>query len=301
MRIVLKCLSSTVIAATLVISAYAQNQSNLTTSSPSLTTPLDQRASAAQRENYDPLLDLPPLPHHTVTLIGGTVVSLDEVMNRMVLQPFGTKQKLRVHFDTRTHFYRDGKAITEREVKQGQRVYLDSMLNGDRVFAKSIWIQSSAENGIGRGQIIQFDPQGSTLTVRDELANEPLKLKLTPATVIHKAGQAGSTNDLTENALVSMTFGPQKEVREITVLATPGSTFTFGGRVTYLDLSRKVIAVDNRSDGKNYDVYVDAIAPNVLRQMHEGEEVSVSAVFDGDKYSARSVNVVGANSSQQNP
>lgn len=301
MRTLLTCLSAVVFASGLAASAHAQNPPNLGVGSPSSSAPATQSQNAGQAENYDPLLDLPPLPHHTVTLIGGTVVSLDEVMNRMVLQPFGAKQKMRVHFDTRTHFYRDGKAITEREVKQGQRVYLDSMLNGDRVFAKSIWIQSSAENGSGRGQIIQLDPQRSTLTVRDELANEPLKLQLTPATVIHKGGQAGSLNDLTENALVSITFGPRKEVREVTVLATPGSVFTFAGRVTYLDLSRKVIAVDNRSDGNNYDVYVDAIAPNVLRQMHEGEEVSVSAVFDGERYSARSVDVVGANSSQKNP
>src|SRR5579872_4728804 len=100
---------------------------------------------AAQRENYDPLLDLPPLPRKEVTLIGGTVVSLDEIMNRMVVQPFGGKQKMKVAFDSRTHFYENGKAITEREIKQGQRIYLDSMLNGSKVFAKTIWIQTSVE------------------------------------------------------------------------------------------------------------------------------------------------------------
>src|SRR5215469_3025043 len=78
---------------------------------------------AAARESYDPLLDLPPLPHETVTLIGATVVSLDEIMNRMVVEPFGGKQKMKVAFDSRTHFYQNGKAITEREIKQGQRIY----------------------------------------------------------------------------------------------------------------------------------------------------------------------------------
>src|SRR5215472_13201867 len=96
---------------------------------------------------YDPLLDPPPLPHNQVTLIGGTVASLDEVMNRMQLHPFGSREKMEVRFDTRTKFYQDGKPISYRMIKQGQRVYLDTMLNGSEVFAKSIWIQSTPESG----------------------------------------------------------------------------------------------------------------------------------------------------------
>ena len=38
------------------------------------------QSPAAQRENYDPLLDLPPLPNNRVTLMGGTVSGLDEVL-----------------------------------------------------------------------------------------------------------------------------------------------------------------------------------------------------------------------------
>ena len=249
-------------------------------------------------EDYDALLDLPPLKHDTVTLIGGAVVSLDEVMNRMVLQPFGTKQKLRVHFDTRTNFYRDGKPITEREVKQGQRVYLDTQLNGDRVFAKTVWIHTSAESGVGRGQIIDFDPSRRTITVRDELSNQPLRLQLASNAAIRKGNQPGSESDLVQGALVGIEFGAQKELRAITVLASPGSSFTFAGKVTYVDLSQKLIAIDNRSDGKKYDVSMEAIAPSMLRQVREGEDVSVSAVFDGERYSARSLNLAATQSPQ---
>jgi hypothetical protein len=59
-----------------------------------------------------------------------------------------------------------------------------------------------------------------------------------------------------------------------------------------------MIAIDNRSDGKKYDVSVEAIAPSVLRQIDEGEDVSVSTVFDGNRYSARSVDVIKAKSAQ---
>jgi hypothetical protein len=254
--------------------------------------------SVRRSEDYDPLLDLPPLPHEKVTLIGGVVVRLDEVMNHMVFQPFGTNQKMQVHFDTRTHFYLDGKPITEREVKQGQRIYLDTQLNGDRVFAKTIWIRSSTQNGMGRGQIVDFDPGHRVVTVRDELSNQPLKLHLAPNAIIRKENQPGSEGDLVQGALVNIEFGTQRELRAITVLASPGSTFAFAGRVTFVDLSQKMIAIDNRSDGKKYDVAMDAIAPSVLRQIREGAEVSVSTVFDGARYSARSVDLEAAQSPQ---
>lgn len=253
--------------------------------------------TAAERENYDPLLDLPPLPHNQVTLVGGTVVSLDEIMNRMVVQPFGGKQKIKVSFDTRTHFYQNGKAIGERDIKHGQRIYLDTMLNGSKVFAKTIWIQSSVDSGVGQGQILNFDSRGQILTVRDELSNEPLKMHLSSGTVIRKGDQSGSVADLTEGSLVTLSFGPQRELREVKVLAKPGTEFTFAGRVTYVDMSKKLIAIDNRTDRKKYDVYVNAIPENVLRQVREGSDVNISAVFSGNQYDARSVAL--ANAAQQ--
>jgi len=274
---------------------WAQSQST-PNSQPPGTRPA---SAAAERENYDPLLDLPPLPHNEVTLIGGTVVRLDEIMNRMVVQPFGGKQKMNVAFDTRTHFYQDGKAITEREIKQGQRIYLDTMLNGNKVFAKTIWIQTAVESGVGQGQIIDFDDGKQVLTVRDELSSQPLKMRLSSGVVIRKGEQPASKSDLVQGALVALTFGPQREVQQVTVLATPGTAFTFSGRVTYVDMSRKMIAIDNRSDRKKYDVSVNAIPQSVLRQVREGSEISLSAVFDGNQYDARSLTPAAAASAQQ--
>lgn len=276
--------------------AYAQNQSGFA-ATPGASNPATNSAPAAstvRRGDYDPLLDLPPLPRKPITLMGGVVLNNDEVLNRMTFQPFGTKQKLQVHFDTRTRFFLDGKQITEREIKPGQRIYLDTMLNGNRVFAKSIWIKTSA-TGVGRGQIVSFDAQRGVLTINDELSSQPIKLQLTPSSVIRKGRQSGSQSDLVQGALVDLDFGAQKDLRTVTVLATPGTTFIFAGRVTYLDLSQKLIAVDNRSDGKKYDISMEAIAPSVLRQVHEGSEVSVSAVFDGERYSARSIDFASAN------
>jgi hypothetical protein len=282
-------LTAAVAVGTLATITSAQNQQGSSVNTP------PQAQTPAQRENYDPLLDLPPLPKNQVTLIGGTVSGLDEVMNRMIFQPFGEKRKMNVAFDTRTRFYRDGQPITYREIKQGQRVYLDTMLNGSKVFAKSIWIQSAADNGVGRGQIVEFDAQHNTLTVRDELSSQSIEMRLTPSTVIRSADRTASTADLVPGALVSLSFGPQQELREVTLSAKPGSTFTFAGRVSYLDLSRKIIAIDNQSDKLKYDVSIDAIAPNILRQLHEGDSIAVMAVFDGARYDARRIDLPSRN------
>jgi hypothetical protein len=261
---------------------------------PGMTPPAATPAQPNQPHKYDPLLDLPPLPPGKVTLIGGTVTSLDQVLNQLKLQPFGTKKEMRVHLDTRTRFFRDGAPISERDIKEGQRVYLDTMLNGDRVFAKTIWIRSSMEEGSSRGQITEVDPQRNSLTVRDELTDQTVKLQISSHTVIRKGTQPGAVSDLSPGALVSLSFGSQRDVREIDLLATPGSVFTFAGQITYLDVSRKLIAIANLSDKKSYDIYVDAIAPSQLRQLREGENVNISAVFDGSRYAARSVDFQSA-------
>jgi hypothetical protein len=253
----------------------------------------------AQRENYDPLLDPPPLPEGQVTLIGGTIISLDEIMNRMVVEPFGSKQKLHLAFDTRTHFFRDTKPVSEREIRQGERIYVDTMLNGSKVFAKTIWIQSSADSGMGRGQILDYDVEHRTLTIRDELSSQPLKMQVTPSTIFEEGSRRASSQELVRGTLVAVTFGPQRELRQVTLLARPGSTFTFAGRITYLDLSQKTIAVDNNSDRKKYDISIAAIPPNLVRQLHEGSQIAVSTVFDGEHYNARKIDLLNSNPATQ--
>jgi len=286
-----KKLSLLTLAGVVSLPLVAQNQPPAVPVSPRETvSPSTPAASPAGRhENRDPLLDLPELPNNKVTLIGGTVKSLDEVMNKMVVVPFGSKQSVPVSFDTRTDFFQDGKPISYRTIREGQRVYLDTMLNGTIVFAKKIWIQSSADSGVGRGQVVAYSPERQILTIREELSDQPIKMQLSPTTILKRGQEAAAPADLVPGTLVSISFGPQRELREVDLLARPGSTFVFQGRITYLDMSRRLIAIDNRSDNKKYDISVRAIAPSILRQLREGSEVSVSAVFDGRRYDARTL------------
>jgi len=286
-----KALSLLTLASVVSLPLAAQTQPPAGLGSPREGAPQSPAAAspAGRHENRDPLLDLPELPNNKVTLIGGTVKSLDEVMNKMVVVPFGSKQNVPVSFDTRTDFFQDGKPISYRTIREGQRVYLDTMLNGTTVFAKKIWIQSSADSGVGRGQVVAYNAERQTLTIREELSDQPIKMQLSRTTVLKRGQEPAGAADLVPGTLVSISFGPQRELREVNLLARPGSTFVFQGRVTYLDMSRRLIAIDNRSDNKKYDVSVRAIAPSILKQLREGSEVSVSAVFDGSGYDARTL------------
>jgi len=75
-------------------------------------------------------------------------------------------------------------------------------------------------------------------------------------------------------------------------LAQPGSSFSFFGKVTYVDLSRRLIAIANQPDSKTYDIYLEALPMSALRDVRQGSEVGISAVFDGSRYVARSIEVV---------
>src|SRR5262249_51616637 len=90
----------------------------------------------------DPLLDVPPLPKGNVTVVGGTVEKVDQIRNKMVVEPFGGGDKLKVTFDERTHIFRDGTETTQMGIHKGDRVYVDTMLDGARVFARNIRVQS---------------------------------------------------------------------------------------------------------------------------------------------------------------
>jgi hypothetical protein len=104
--------------------------------------------------------------------------------------------------------------------------------------------------------------------------------------------------------LVEVSFDSGKAnsgvVRELSLLATPGSSFTFLGTITYIDVSQKLISVANQNDGKNYDIYLESLPASILQSLHEGSEAAVSALFDGRRYVAQKVDVVkgGAGNSE---
>jgi hypothetical protein len=294
----------------LAIAANAQTQSTLSSSNPvsanstssnsvlSNTTDRPGVATAeTQHQPYDSLLDLPPLPHSKVSLIGGTVMDVNRVLNRITIRPFGSKQDMHLVFDVRSQIERDGKPATERDIRPGQHVYIDSMLDGARLFAKSIRIRTPGSSGIGYGQVLSYNADSRMLTLMDELSDQAVHFRLSPTTVIRSGSETRPPADLKPGSLVSLDFGTQQGivvVREISLLAETGAAFLFVGKITFVDLARKLIAVNNQSDGKTYEIHLPSITSSVIQDLHEGREVSVWAVFDGTNYAARSVTPVAS-------
>lgn len=283
--------------------AVGQSQSNFATPATNPSTSNSTASSTpGQPQAYDPLLDPPPLPHHNATLIGGSITYLDPVRNKITLRPFGDGHKMHIAFDTRTQIFEDGKTLNEAALQTGQRVYIDTILNGTTVFAKAVQIQSKGGGGSGRGQILDYDSGTGTLSLRDELSNQAASFKVSPSVAVRSGNETRTVADLVPGALVSLSFATQQNhpvVQQVDLLAKPGSSFTFYGKITYVDLSQKTVALDNQNDDKNYQIHLTSIPQSMLRNLHEGTIVQISAVFDGSQYVARNLSFPGSTSENQ--
>lgn len=284
--------------------AQAQSQSNQAASpaAPAVAAPADLPAPVTQRyDNADqgptgtgePILPAPPMPKSTTTLVGGTVDGVDHVRDRVALHPFGGK-KMVVHFDERTHIYRDGVETTQLAIHKGDRVYVDTMLDGSQVLARNIRVITQISAADARGQVLVNS--GNEISLRDDLSGQPVDLVVDGNTHVVRDGKQATVADLTPGSLVTVQFAPDKAdrgiAREIRVLASPGAVFTFSGRVTNLDLSVGQISIANQSDSKTYDISV--VRPLLPGNLMVGSDVVVKAMFDGKQYTANSVNVTQA-------
>jgi len=242
----------------------------------------------------DPLLDVPPLPRGKVTMEGGIVAKIDPIRNHLTLAPFGAKEKMKIAFDERTHFFRDGRETTQAAIHQGDRVYVDTMLDGPRVFARNVHIISQRSVADVTGQVVAVNSATRRLILRDRLSGSDLNLNLAPDTrVDNLEGQAESQSQLTPGTIVSVHFVPGRRgastADEVKILAQPGQIFTFSGKVTNVDLRNGMMAVNNQSDNEIYDIAFDPKDDGNLNLLRMGAQVTVKASFTGKGYRAESI------------
>jgi hypothetical protein len=252
-------------------------------------------ASSKTNEDYDPLLDVPPLPKGKVTLIGGTVTGIDRVRDKLNVRAFGGK-KMSVAFDERSHIYRDGAETTQLGIRKGDRVYLDTMLDGARVFAKNIRVETRTGGADARGQVLSYNPSRGALTLRDELSSRPVEFRIAQNVVVKRGDQPGSLSELTPGSLVAVKFATdgvdRATIREVSIYATPGANFTFSGPVTYLDLRLNKLAIANRTDNKTYEIDFDPATLGPERgNLQIGRDVTVLATFEPRGYRADKITV----------
>jgi hypothetical protein len=239
------------------------------------------------------LPDLPRLPQAKATLIGGTVERLDRVRDQITVRVFGGG-KMNVLFDPRSRVYRGTTEATLADLKVGERVYLDTILDGDTVFARSIRVKSSQAVGESQGVVLKYRSDRGEVSIRDSISPTPLRVRVNSATKFLQGDKPVSASMLSEGSLVGVKFGSEGNghdvAREISILALPGTRYTFAGQIVHIDLRTGLLVINSSTDHKTYEVYLDPSAP-ADDNLHAGAVVRVIANFEGSRYVARSVSI----------
>lgn len=233
-------------------------------------------------------------PEGKPTLMGGTIARIDRVRDEMSIRPFGGG-KVRVLFDPRTQIYRDGTIASARDLQNGDRVYVDTMLAGKDIFAKTVRVVTQNTAGQSLGQVVTYDAAKGELVVHDPIAAENLRVRMLAGTVVSRQGHILPSFDLPEGTLVSVVFVPGNAgspvAREVSILATPGNEFVFVGKVVHLDLHLGLMVVVDPRDRKTYEISFDSAKIAVSESLHEGSMVEVTTRFDGLHYLASAIRV----------
>lgn len=244
--------------------------------------------------------DLLAIPKGKSTVIGGMISGVDPIADRLTLKVFGGKQ-MKILFDERTLVYRDGAKSSLRDLRANDSASVETMLDGDTVFARSIHMLSRSPEGECHGQIVSYDPGTSTLTVSESLSPESIRLVVPAGTTIVRQGQSASKSgsagfsDLQKGTLISATFASDTKgqgiAHRIAILASPGDELSFSGSVTFLDLRSNQFVVADGGNNQSYKIVFDPAALPAARNLHEGANVKVTAEFDGSHYIARAITV----------
>src|SRR5579872_4440266 len=258
---------------------------------PSITPESTEDAIAVDPSSLLP--DLPPVPRANATLIGGTVERLDRVRDRVVVHVFGGGQMM-VFFDPRTVVYRAGKEESVSELQQGERIYLDTILDGDKVFARTIRLTAPRATGESQGVILKYRANRNELLLRDSISPAPVEIKMTSATRIKQGERILPISTLVPGTLVAIRFAPDgnghSTASEVSILALPGTEYTFTGEVVHLDLSTGLVVLKSSTDNKTYEVYLSpSITPD--ENLHPGSVITVVTYFNGSRYLAHNLTI----------
>ena len=237
------------------------------------------------------LPDLPRVPRSKATLIGGTVERLDRVRDQVTVHVFGGG-KMNILFDPRTHVYRGEAEASIADLKVGERVSLDTILDGTTVFARSIRLKSVQAIGESQGTVVKYRSDRGELTIRDAISPTPVRIRITSSTQFLQGDRKVPASTLSEGSLVAVKFGSDGAshdvAREISIVALPGTRYTFQGQVAHIDLRTGLLVITSSTDRKTYEIYLDpSIPPD--DNLHAGAVVTVVTDFQGSRYVARSL------------
>lgn len=241
---------------------------------------------------------IPPLPQGRSTILGGSIHSIDPVLDRFTLNIIGEKP-MRILFDERTQLFLDGKKIPLRDLHSAEHASVQTTLDGTSVFAISIHILSQLQQGDYSGEIATYNPGTGDLELVSGAGGEPIRVWVSTNTKFARTGQthfasaAASAADLQRGSLVSIRFEPDGKGRatanEITFLATPGAQFVFSGNVIALDTQNGNLVILDPRNNQSYPIAFTPGGLSSLQDLHRGQRVRITAQYDGTRYLASDV------------
>jgi len=240
------------------------------------------------------LPDVPPVPRENATLVGGTIERLDHVRDRVTLRLFGGGGRQTVWFDPRTQVFRGGKTASIADLHEGERVYLDTILDGSTVFARTMRLDRTSATGESQGIVMKYRVDRGELTYRDSLSPDPVRVRITPATRVKQGDRVANVNALVAGSLIAIGFtsdgAGRNTANEITILALPGTRYTFAGDVVHIDLRSGLLVLNSSTDHKTYEVYLSPSA-NPDDNLQPGANVTVVTNYDGSHYVVREITI----------
>lgn len=245
--------------------------------------------------------DIPPIPKGKSTIFGGEIRALDPVRDQMTLRVFGDRP-IKILFDERTQVFRDGKRVSIRELRPEQQASVQTTLDGTKVFALSIHMLTMDQQGDYQGRVLSFDAGTGELTVASGLSAQAVKVHVDGATSLLRKGQGPSSSarpamsELREGSLVSVAFGSSAKgtpaATQVTILATPGSSYVFGGSLATVNMRDGFVVVADQKEQQSYQVFVTPLTSSVAQSLREGQQVRIMALYDGRRYVATSISAM---------
>lgn len=244
------------------------------------------------------LTDLPRLPRGITTIFGGAIRNVDPVRDQFTLNVLG-QRPMHILFDERTKIFRDGSKIQLRDLGPEEHASVETTLDGDKVFAVSIHILSQAAEGQYEGRVVSYNPSTGVLSINASASRDPLRVVVSSSTRFSRFGQQQFTSvasgpyDLAPGSLVSIKFhssDPGHAVASsITVFAVTGSSFSFSGNLTSLDLHSGSLVLLDPSDQRSYQVSFGSALSAQTNSLHPGDHVMVTATYNGSGFVATTI------------
>lgn len=297
-RFLLLLVVSVLVSGTSCLAASDPNRANGAPAAATAAPASDTTTSVTTVPSYLPAM--PAAPQGKSTVVGGVIRDVDPLQDALSLKVYGG-HPMNILFDQRTKVYRDGVLAPLSDLHPQEHASVETVLDGDSIFALSVHMLSQSPAGNCQGQVMGFDPRDGDLTVQNSLTGQPLHLRVPANTTIERVGQPSfsasspGASDLMHGALLSIQFQADNQggavANHIAILATPGAAFQFAGDVTYLDMHAADIAIHDSQDQKSYTIYFDPERFPQSGQLHVGSHVIMNASFNGQHYVANSLTV----------